>query len=175
MVPRYLRFARTVALVTSAVAAGCHDDGAPAVSASDTGGRDPIETGGDDVLADATDAADGSDGDAVTEGTCRILILDGDVDLACEAGSMCSYPESDAGDGGDVGDGDPVLCTYGIDAAAPEGGVAECGLVTCGANCYCAGPAISLCGCLHLGSAGPLAPPELPIATRERRRSPRRA
>lgn len=156
MLPRYLRFARTVALVTTAASAGCSSEEAQGVPAEK-------DTGASDVLAevaprdDAADAADGADASTVTAGACRILVLDGGTEIVCDAGGTCSYPESDGGDA------DLVQCTFGVDATAPDVDPAECGLVTCGLNCYCAGPAVSLCGCLHLGFSGPLPPPDLPL------------
>ena len=159
MLPRYLRFARTVALVTSSATAGCRGaDTDASAETKETGAPDGLfEAGEGDARSEATDAD--ADATSATEGACRILVLDGATEIACAAGSMCSSPENDAGDA------DRALCTFGVDAAAPDGGVvAECGVITCGANCYCAGPAVSLCGCLHLGSAGPLAPPDLPLS-----------
>ncbi|MEO7094131.1 MAG: hypothetical protein ABI175_12830 [Polyangiales bacterium] len=164
MLPRYLRFARTVALVTTAATAGCHgDDPDPATTPKETGAGDVLpesavaDTRGGDV-AD-TGAGEDADASAVTAGACRELVLDGGQEIVCDAGGTCTYPESDASDA------DLLQCTFGVDASAPDVEPAECGLVTCALNCYCAGPAVSLCGCLHLGFSGPLLPPDLP-ATR---------
>jgi hypothetical protein len=175
MLPRYLRFARTVALVTTAATGGCRSEDPGADASKDTGAHDVQAETTADTLADGPDATDSrdandaadavdSDGAKVTAGACRELVLDGGVQIGCDAGGTCTYPESDGGDA------DLVQCTFGLDASAPDVEPAECGLVTCGLNCYCAGPAVSLCGCLHLGFSGPLAPPELPIVTASARR-----
>ena len=153
----------------SGAAAGACDDGAifppradqDASTEADVAIEADTDDAGDatvDASADARDAtrdedvkvSDGGDG------LCRTVTADAAPDLPCEAGSACSYPDDASG----------PRCTSGIDAAGIGSNI-ECGGITCGEYCYCAGPAASVCGCVH-ASIGPLSPPDLPSAAVQR-------
>jgi hypothetical protein len=148
--PRYLRFARTLALVTTGTA-GCDGGALFAPDAS----RDAANEATSDATGDATlDGGHLDAHDAYAGGACRVVALDAARDLPCPEGFACSFPDDLEG----------PRCTLGFDAAGEAGENVECGVITCAEYCYCAGPAASVCGCFH-GPTGPLSPPDLPRGT----------
>jgi hypothetical protein len=162
MAARYLRFVRALALASGAANPACDGaallkpiaDSAPdSVSApdSDSDSDSNSDSDSDSVSDSASDSASDPDTTKPTSsGLCRTVTADAGPDLFCDAGGACSFPD-DAGE---------PRCTFGVDAAG-AGNNLECGGITCGEYCYCAGPAASVCGCLH-GAIGPLSPPDLP-------------
>jgi len=151
MPARYVRFVRLLALAT----AGC--EGGFLLKPDAVSSSDSVSDSDSDSVSDSdssSDSAPDAPADTVArpdaDGVCRTITADAGPDLPCPSGGACSYPD-DAGE---------PRCTFDVDAAG-RGSNLECGGITCGEYCYCAGPAASVCGCLH-GAIGPLSPPDLP-------------
>jgi hypothetical protein len=124
MSARSLRFVRALALLGAAVP-GCRGE-APADSLGETSTRPDtavdqgidvetvVDSAAADVAREDADDADTSVVDAtaedvaaeVTVGTCRALSPDATVEIPCDAGGACSFPEDAA-----------MRCTFGEDAA----------------------------------------------------------
>ena len=162
MTPHYLRFARTLAMVSGTGLVGCGgmtitDPG----TTTDTGGTDgtPGDTAHEDTARDdvATDSGFKTDGKTDTGiatdtsgsgGTCTSF-GGGSTSVKCASGGTCMM--SFGGPSGGT-----VTC---VPAGGDSGPGTACGEITCGSGCWCGIPAESTCNC---GAAvGPLPPPEL--------------
>lgn len=145
MAPHYLRVARALAFVSTAVVvAGC--------GGKTEGGVTPGDAASDSNGGDTSSNPDTTP--PPLAGKCR---YDGTKDLTCEAGGLCIMTMSET---------TPRCLPPGVDAGS--GMETVCGTILCAQNCWCGDPTNNMCTCAR-AVTGPLPPPEL--ATRRARRS----
>lgn len=143
---RAIAVARALALLGGGAAGACGGSGAdegPAASGAPDAAPDdaPGADAGDGGEASAADASGGLDAAAHA---CVSYTQD---DVPCDDGATCLVREANR----------TIECRF-VDA----GLLHPCGDITCGWDCSCLAAETSTCTC-YVG-AGPLAPPDLPVA-----------